>query len=219
MTSSILRSSDESRMSIEARTWIELARAGCQTALGDLLESCRHYLLSVGNHELDPHLLAKIGASDVVQETFLDAQRDFQNFRGGTRAEFLAWLRKILLNNLFNQSRQYQQTIKRQVSREVSLDAGNSDDSSHIGLPARTATPSRIVSAREEAETLEKVLNRLPPDQRQVIFLRNQLGLSFVEIGQQMGRSADAVRHLWVRSIERLQQEYELCRGPVHEES
>jgi RNA polymerase sigma-70 factor, ECF subfamily len=212
MSSSIMQSTGDSRMSRQARSWIPAARGGCKTALGDLLESCRHYLLSVGNDALDPRLFAKIGASDVVQETFLDAQRDFEKFRGGTRNELLAWLRKILLNNLFNQSRHYQQTIKRQMSREVSISTHSPDDSRDIGLPARTQSPSRIVAAREEAVTLEKALQRLSQDQRQVIFLRNQLGLSFVEIGAQMGRSADAIRHLWGRGIERLQQEYDLCR-------
>lgn len=212
MNSSILSSNYESRISGEVRAWIPAARAGCRTALGDLLESCRHYLLSVGNSELDPHLLTKVGASDVVQDTFLDAQRDFQQFRGDTRRELLAWLRKILLNNLFNQSRQYQKTIKRQVSREVSLDSGGSGNLQGIGLPSQADSPSRIIVAREEAAILEQVLQRLSSDQRQVICLRNQLGLSFVQIGEQMGRSADAVRHLWGRSIERLQQEYELCR-------
>lgn len=212
MSSSILRASCDSRMSREARIWIPAARAGSKAALGDLLESCRQYLLSVGNDALDRRLHPKLGASDVVQETFLDAQRDFEQFRGGTRGELLAWLRRILLNNLFNQSRQYQHTVKRQVSREVSIDSSSPDDSRDVGLPAKTASPSRIVVAREEAATLEKCLQRLSPDQRHVIFLRNQLGLSFVQIGDQMGRSADAVRHLWVRGIERLQQEYELCR-------
>jgi len=83
MSSSILRTNGDSRMSCKAQTWIPAARAGSRTALGELLESCRHYLLSVGNDELDRRLHAKVGASDVVQETFLDAQRDFEQFRGG----------------------------------------------------------------------------------------------------------------------------------------
>lgn len=213
MTSSILRSNHDSRLMRDAQAWIPAARAGCKTALGELLESCRQYLLSVGNESLDIRLHAKLGASDVVQETFLDAQRDFEQFRGGTRGELLAWLRRILLNNLLNQSRQYQQTVKRQLSREVSINSDNPNDSRSIGLPAQTPTPSRIVVEREEAAILQSILQRLSHDQRQVIVLRNQLGQSFVQIGEQMGRSADAVRHLWVRSIERLQQEYDLCRG------
>ena len=192
---------------------IRAARAGCGTALGELLESCRYYLLAVGNEELDPGLAAKVGVSDLVQDTFLDAQRDFHGFQGLTRTELLAWLRRILLNNLLNQARRYHQTVKRQLSREVSLQAGTTSSSMGANrVAASTSSPSRILMDREEAVQLEKALQRLSRDQREVIFLRNQLGLSFVEIGAETQRSADAARHLWARGIERLQQELESCR-------
>jgi RNA polymerase sigma-70 factor (ECF subfamily) len=191
---------------------IRAARAGCGTALGELLESCRHYLLAVGNEELDPGLAAKVGVSDLVQDTFLDAQRDFHGFQGLTRTELLAWLRRILLNNLLNQARRYHQTVKRQLSREVSLQAGSNSGTGANRVAASTSSPSRILMDQEEAVQLEKALQRLSREQREVIFLRNQLGLSFVEIGAQTQRSADAARHLWARGIERLQQELESTR-------
>lgn len=191
---------------------IRAARGGCSTALGELLESCRYYLLAVGNEELDPGLAAKVGVSDLVQDTFLDAQRDFHGFQGLTRTELLAWLRRILLNNLLNQARRYHQTVKRQLSREVSLQASTTSSLGANRVAASTSSPSRILMDREEAVQLEKALQRLSQDQREVIFLRNQLGLSFVEIGAQTQRSADAARHLWARGIERLQQELESSR-------
>ena len=39
-------------------------------------------------------------AEDIVQETFFEAHRDFEQFRGQSEPEFLGWLRKILANNL-----------------------------------------------------------------------------------------------------------------------
>src|SRR6516162_3607856 len=97
------------------------ARAGSAEALGKALETCRRYLLLVAERRLDPKLRAKGGASDLVQETFLEAQRDFDAFRGTSEAELLAWLSRLLLNNVGNFARRYRGTDKRDVGREVVL--------------------------------------------------------------------------------------------------
>src|SRR5579863_8278393 len=108
--------------SIRVRQWVVEARGGSVAALGQVLELCRHYLLLVANQELDGELRGKEGASDLVQETFLEAHRDFAQFHGATHAELLAWLRRILLNNLSNFRRRYSETDKRQIALELPLD-------------------------------------------------------------------------------------------------
>src|SRR5262245_9801346 len=90
------------------------ARADTGDARRRLLEALRGYLLMVAGEELDPALRAKGGASDLVQETFLEAHRDFNQFRGADEAELLAWLRRLLLNNVANFGRRYRGTEKRQ---------------------------------------------------------------------------------------------------------
>src|SRR5262245_37348302 len=62
--------------------WLTEALAGSHEALGHALEGCRGYLLHVAMQELDADLASKAGASDLVQETFLEAQRDFARFQG-----------------------------------------------------------------------------------------------------------------------------------------
>ena len=184
------------------------ARTGSGEALGRLLESCRGYLLMVARQELDADLQAKGGPSDVVQETFLDAHRDFPRFHGDSETELLAWLRCLLLNNLANFTRRYRDTEKRQVGREVPLDAGPSAG----GAPepfADASTPSGHAMEQERAQALQRALARLPEDYRQVLLLRHQDGLPFPEIAGRMGRSPNAVHKLWVRAVERLQQELE----------
>src|SRR6516164_539208 len=74
--------------------WIAQAQTGRPFALGQALEAYRLYLLGVAQRELDSALQAKGGASDLVQETFLEAQRDFAQFKGASAAEFQAWSRQ-----------------------------------------------------------------------------------------------------------------------------
>src|SRR5262249_25645214 len=76
------------------------ARAGSREALGQVIEAFRPYLLLVAREEQDPAFQGKGGASDLVEETFLEAVRDFDRFHGTTAEELLAWLRKLLLNNV-----------------------------------------------------------------------------------------------------------------------
>jgi RNA polymerase sigma-70 factor (ECF subfamily) len=187
--------------------WLPAAQAGSREALGKVLEACRGYLLLIAQEELDPALQAKGGASDLVQQTFLEAQRDFARFQGKPRS-LLAWMRRLLLNNLANFRRDFRRD-KRRITREVSLPASDSSSQREGGLRAGTPSPSVAVMRREQSQILEQAMERLPEDYRQVIHLRYREELSFEVIAERMERSANAVRKLWARAIECLQQELE----------
>ncbi len=183
------------------------AQTGSDEALGEALEACRDYLLKVAQSELDPALRAKGGASDLVQETFLEAQRDFQRFHGTSEEELLAWLRQVLLNNLCNFARQYRKTAKRDVGREIELQAGRSSLNWREALSDQGPTPSKNVMREEAVDSLEAALSRLPDDYRLIIVYRYREERSFEDIAQRMNRSPNAARKLWSRAIERLQKE------------
>jgi RNA polymerase sigma-70 factor (ECF subfamily) len=191
------------RQSDEVAEWLASARAGSDEALGRVLDACRNYLLLVGNAELDSELRVKAGASDLVQETFLEAQRGFERFRGTTEAELRAWLRRILMNNLGDLRRRYRDADKRRLAREVPLELSDSSSGANQ-LPAGGASPSAVAAQQEELERVERAIEQLPADHRQVILLRNRLDASFAEIGQLMGRSEDAARTLWYRAVRKL---------------
>jgi RNA polymerase sigma-70 factor (ECF subfamily) len=83
------------------------ARLGDREAFGKLLDQFRSYLRLLARHQLGQRLREKIDDSDLIQETFLEAQRDFAQFRGSSEAELAAWLRRILAHNLANQMERY----------------------------------------------------------------------------------------------------------------
>jgi RNA polymerase sigma-70 factor (ECF subfamily) len=153
----------------------------------------------VAGDELPPELRAKAGASDLVQQTFLEAHQAFPGFRGTTEEELRAWLRRILRHNLANFIRDFRNTDKRRVARE--------DPAATVGLPAADLSPGSQAVAREEAEALERALARLPEEYRQAILLRQQEGLSFAALATRLGRTEEAARKLWSRGVERLRQE------------
>jgi RNA polymerase sigma-70 factor (ECF subfamily) len=192
-----------------AALWLPAARTGSTEALGQLLEACRGYLLLIANRELAPDLQAKGGASDLVQETFLKAQRHFAGFQGDTEGELKAWLRQLLLNNLADFTRLYRATDKRQVRREVMLDAGISSTAPTPEPAGDTPTPSEVAMEQEQARAIEQALERLPEDYRLVLRYRYEEERSFEEIGHLMNLSPNAARKLWLRAIKRLRQESE----------
>src|SRR5204863_135828 len=91
------------------------ARGGSQDALGRTLENCRRYLLAVARDELSADLQAKGGASDLVQDTFLEAQSAFEHFRGSSEGELRAWLRQLLHHRAAKFGRRYRTTRKRRL--------------------------------------------------------------------------------------------------------
>src|SRR5262249_32445428 len=175
---------------------LDAVRPDDPEALGRLLEACRPYLLLVANQELQSGLQGKVGASDVVQETFLEALRDFQRFEGSTEEELRAWLRRILLHNLGDLTRRYAETAKRDVAREVPI-AAPSPGGPEPGLVSPAESPSKQAAAHEQDEALRRALEQLPEEARQVIQWRNYDRCSFDEIGQRLGRSPEAARKVW----------------------
>jgi RNA polymerase sigma-70 factor (ECF subfamily) len=188
--------------------WIQEARDGSTTALGSMIEHCRQYLLAVANQELPAELRAKLGASDLVQDTAFEIQASFGQFSGDRQEEFLAWARGILIYNASNARRQYRETAKRQISRELSLD----DDDSWLksDLVAKDVPPGDAALINERAVLVQAAVERLPDHFREVIYLRHRDRRSFGEIGQKLGRTSEAVRKLWQRAIERLSDELNL---------
>lgn len=174
--------------------------------LGSILQLYWNYLHLLAEAQLDRRLRVRFSPSDLVQETFLEAHRDFPQFRGTTEGEFLAWLRQILVHNLIVAVRRHFEAGKRDVRREVSLEQVRSQmDTSALGVAAALAqagtSPSDRVQREELLVALAEDLAELPQDYREVIVLRHLQGCPFAEVAQRMDRNEGAVRMLWLRAI------------------
>jgi RNA polymerase sigma-70 factor (ECF subfamily) len=187
------------------------ARAGSNSCLGRLLTLYGNYLKLLVAAQLDARLRTRVSPSDIVQETFFEAHRDFAQFRGQTSGEFVAWLRKIVVNNILRVVEQHVQTEKRDVRREVSLEEiGRRLEQSTVRLEtllaAETDSPSGCAVRREHELLLANGLAQLPRDYREVILLRHVEGLPFEDVAARMERSAGAVRMLWLRALKTLRE-------------
>jgi RNA polymerase sigma-70 factor (ECF subfamily) len=185
------------------------AREGRRESLGALLELYRNYLVLLARTQVDLHLQGRASASDLVQETFLQACGHFGQFRGSTEKELLGWLRRILVNNLGRLVEQQLRARKRDARREVSLEAHrrrleSSAARVEAALVSSGKSPSAQAQRRELATLVADRLARLPAAYRDVIVLRNLEGLPFEEVARRMGRTPGAVRVLWLRALDHL---------------
>ncbi|MCY2985403.1 MAG: sigma-70 family RNA polymerase sigma factor [Planctomycetota bacterium] len=196
---------------INIENWLCQAKSGNIDALGRLLSAYMNYLKTLAHAQMDDRLRRRVGASDIVQETLLEAHRDFLHFVGKSPAEFNGWLRTILINNLKRAIECHLMTAKRDVRRELSLeDLKGRADQSAARLEAFLAAPNSSVSSdmqRHEALIrLSDSIARLSEEHREIIILRHVRGLPFKDIAEQLNKTSGAVRMIWMRAIEKLRE-------------
>ena len=177
------------------------------------LEQYRAYLRLLADLQLNPRLRVKEGASDIVQQTMLDAHQGFGDFRGKTEPELRAWLKTILTRNLLTVARRYR-THKRATGREVSLQDRLEKSSAqlHRQLVADQTSPSMTLMKQERSEQLATALLKLLEDERSAVVLKHYHNWSVADIAEQLGRTQDAVAGLLRRGLMKL-------REHLHEEA
>src|SRR5262245_53060387 len=183
------------------------ARTGDRDALGRLLERYDGYLALLARLQVRKRLQGKLDPADIVQETFLQAFRDFPQFRGSSEGEWVSWLRTILARTLARAGRRYLGTARRDLGleRQMNDDLERSSQALDHGLiVAPHSTPSQRAVRREQSVLLVDALERLPASYREVVILAKLEGLSFPEVARRMGRSEASVKSLWVRALARL---------------
>ncbi len=167
----------------------------------EALERFRTYLHLLARAHLGERQWGRIEASDVVQQTLLNAHAQRDQFRGRSEAELAGWLRQILKHNLADAMRDLARA-KRDVSRERPLE--NMDDSfsrADAWLAAAQSSPSQHAVKAEELLRMADALSQLPEPQREAIVLHHLQGRPLAEVAETLGRSTAAVAGLLHRGL------------------
>ena len=175
-------------------------------------QSCRAYLLLVADDELDRELRAKVGPSDLVQETFVAAQQKFDGFAGDSPEELVAWLRGILINKIKDARRHYVTTKRRAIRRELPLEADRPARRNHrTSGPLQHPQPSRGGDRGSRAdfagpiEFVARPSTRHPAAQLEGVAVRGNWPAD--------GTHAGRARALWIRALEQLAKALETSDG------
>lgn len=143
---------------------------------------------------LPPMVQSRCGASDLVQQTLLDAHQGLPEFRGHTETQFRGWLRQILANHL-NRTIRRELAGVRDVRRGISLTQALGESSIFLEKVLSTdLTPPADCAAREEQLLwLASALARLDERHRAVVELRFFHDLKLTEISDHLGHTQGEV--------------------------
>ncbi|HVT82725.1 MAG TPA: sigma-70 family RNA polymerase sigma factor [Phycisphaerae bacterium] len=191
------------------------ALSGDAVAVDVLFDRFTGYLTMLTTTQVGPRLRRKLDPDDIVQETLLEAHRQFPQFRGRTGRELIGWVRRILAGQLALTLRRYLGTKRRDVrmERECGDCLNHSAETLDRALIAVDPNPSTIADQNEQVGLLSSALDRLPEDYREVIVLRQMEALTFGETARRMGRSEDAVQKLWIRALTNLRREFRVAEA------
>jgi RNA polymerase sigma-70 factor (ECF subfamily) len=178
--------------------------SGGQADIAAMVFSYRPSLKAIAASLLPEHLKSRVDDSDLVQETLLKAVAQADQIRATCPEQLEAWLKETLLNSV-RDCIKFHGRQQRAVSREHFLPLES----------LRSTDPSASEQIRKQ-ETKEIVLSAvmdMPDDYRTVLLLRQQMDLTFPEIGERMKRTPEAARMLWGRALVALGEKLNRVKG------
>jgi RNA polymerase sigma-70 factor (ECF subfamily) len=181
---------------------VVLAKGGDNSAQDRLCRAYGERVRRIVRLRMGAELRSKLESMDLVQDALMCALRDLGDFTYRNEGDFLCWLTKIAENRLRDNIDKLH-TDKRDIRREIRLDdRERTTGRVFVGTPGpiEATTPSVIMSRKEDLDKLEKAIDKLRPEYREVIMLAKIEELSYSQIGDRLGKSTGAVKMLVSRA-------------------
>jgi RNA polymerase sigma-70 factor (ECF subfamily) len=175
---------------------LQRVHAGDEAALNELYNRYAMRVLAAVRARLGAELRGKLESWDVVQDALLASLKNVQSFEQTSEGAFLNWLAKVVENRIRDQL-DYFRAEKRDHRLEKPLAGPRSADSLvPLDIPEKrpVPTPSQFLVLTEDLTRLEKAMDQLPEESRELIVAVKIEGRSYHELAQTLGKSSDAVR-------------------------
>ncbi len=187
---------------------IERSQAGDNQALNELFTRHRERLCRMVEMRLDRRLQARIGASDVIQDAYVDIVDRLEEYLRDPKLPFFLWLRLVVGERLLKLHRHHLGTQRRDAGREVALFRGALPQASSAALAAQLlgkhTSPTQAAVRAERLLRLQEALNTLDPMDREVLALRHFEELTSAEAARVLEIEEEAAAKRYVRALRRL---------------
>ena len=190
---------------------VTLAKEGDQPAIEQLCRVYGERIRRIIRLRIDRKLRPKIDSVDVVQDALILALAGLKNFTYRDEGDFLRWLSRIAENKLRDILDKFH-ADKRDIRREIPFKGEETDtEGGSLGVagPLQTTTPSVLLIRQEQLDRLERTIDDLKPEYREVIFLSRIERLSHEEIATRLDKTKGAVAMLLSRALITLTAVYE----------
>jgi RNA polymerase sigma-70 factor (ECF subfamily) len=193
------------------RHLVTLAKQGDRSAVDQLCRIYGERIRRIIRLRIDRTLRPKLDSVDVVQDALILALDGLKDFTYQNEGDFLRWLSKIAENKLRDILDKFH-ADKRDIRRELpfkKVETNTEGGPFGVAGPLQTTTPSVLLSRKEQLDRLERAMDHLKPEYREVIFLSRIEKLSHEEIAARVGKSKGAVAMLLSRALVALTAAYE----------
>jgi RNA polymerase sigma-70 factor (ECF subfamily) len=182
-------------MDQETTTLLLQAKAGSGDALNRLFEHVAARLLALIRLRMGSGIRSRMESRDILQACMMKAFENLDRLKGETSETLMAWLARIAENEIRDQA-EYLGRKRRDMDRDIPI-----EDEARDRLKAQVRSQVSQVILGHEMKRLERALENLDPDYREIILLRKMEELSYEEIGRRLGKSPDACRMLLARAM------------------
>jgi RNA polymerase sigma-70 factor (ECF subfamily) len=173
---------------------ISRARTGDQAAIERLFARHLRPLQRWASGRLPRWARDLADTDDLVQEALLQTFKKIEDFEPRRVGSLQAYLRQAVLNRLRDE-------LRRKARRPELSDLDGLED-----VAARSPLEEAI--GRQAIEDYEEALGRLKPEEREAIIARVEIGYSYAELAEALGKpSAEAARKTARRALLRLAEE------------
>lgn len=182
---------------------ISLAKLGDQQSLDHLCQGLLPHIRHWCHIHFPECLKAKVGESDLVQESILGASENIASLKGSQYPDLLAWVQGIVENKARDLQRRFLLAEKRDATREKTL---TQLESSQWGILLKDSSPGPLdqLMTVELIERIQRLVAKLPAHYQQIVMLRHQDGLTLPEIASRIGKTEAAVKKIYYRAVSSL---------------
>lgn len=191
----------------ETEMWLRRARDGDEAAVRVLLDRYRGRLRRMIGLRLDDRLASRLDASDVVQETLMDAAERLESYLRERPLPFYPWLYRLATERLAHAHRHHLGALRRQAGRDVAGGrAWNDPSARHLFtvLTSSGTSPSDRLIREEDREAVWRALAALSPQDREILVMRYLDQLAFAEIASLLGIADGTARLRHYRALQRI---------------
>jgi RNA polymerase sigma-70 factor (ECF subfamily) len=192
----------------ETADLLERARGGDGAALNELFSRHRDRLRRMVEMRLDWRLRARLDASDVIQDAYLEVAQRLEDYLRNPTLPFFLWLRLVVGEQLINLHRHHLGAQVRDANREVSLYREALPAASSAALAAQLlgkhTSPTQAAIRAERLLRIQAAVNQLDPLDREVLSLRHFEQLTRAETARILGIEGAAAAKRYIRALKRL---------------
>lgn len=189
---------------------LDAAREGDSDAVNRLLEKHRGPVRRLVELRLDRKVQQRVDVSDVVQDVMIEASGRLTKYLDDPSMAFHLWLRQIAWDRIIDTYRRHRVSAKRNMDREQPIAVPAGTDQSTMELAVQLCdpgiTPATAATRREIVAQVERVIEKLSDQDREIILMRHYEHLSNLEISEVLGLNPPAASMRYLRALRRLRE-------------